>query len=71
MWGIDVSVDRSHSRIAAAVFDANGNPVVSLRERRKGLMWVPEYMQHLAEESGMWRWQSNPKVAQPWNSSNH
>lgn len=54
MWGIDVSVDRSHSWIAAAVFDANGNPVVSLRERRKGLMWVPEYMQHLAEESGMW-----------------
>ncbi|QOL59168.1 terminase, partial [Bifidobacterium longum subsp. longum] len=35
VWGIDVSVDRSHSWIAAAVFDANGNPVVSLRERRK------------------------------------
>ena len=54
VWGIDVSVDRSHSWIAAAVLDANGNPVVSLRERRKGLMWVPDYMKRLAEESGMW-----------------
>ena len=28
VWGIDVSVDRSHSWIAAAVFDANGNPPI-------------------------------------------
>jgi len=54
VWGIDVSVDRSHTWIAAAVLDENGRPVVNLRERRKGLMWVPEYMKALAEESGMW-----------------
>lgn len=54
VWGIDVSVDRSHSWIAAAVYDEDDRPVVSLREHRKGLMWVPEYMRKLAEESGMW-----------------
>lgn len=54
VWGIDVSYDRSYSWIAAAVFDTDGNPVVSLRERRKGLMWVPEYMTRLAQESGQW-----------------
>lgn len=54
VWGIDVSMDRSHSWVAAAVYDENGNPVVTLRERRRGLMWVPEYMKALAEESGMW-----------------
>lgn len=54
VWGLDVSVDRSHSWIAAAVLDENGNPVVSLRERRRGLLWVPDYLQQLAEESGMW-----------------
>lgn len=54
VWGIDVSVDRSHTWIAAAVLDDQGRPVVNLRERRKGLMWVPEYMKRLAEESGMW-----------------
>lgn len=54
VWGIDVSVDRSYTWIAAAVLDENGNPVVSLREHRKGLLWVPEYMKSLAEESGMW-----------------
>lgn len=54
VWGVDVSVDRSHSWIAAAVLDEDGNPVVSLRERRRGLMWVPDAMKRLAEESGMW-----------------
>lgn len=54
VWGIDVSVDRSHTWIAAAVLDEDGRPVVNLRERRKGLMWVPEYMRQLAEQSGMW-----------------
>lgn len=52
VWGIDVSYDRSHTWIAAAVFDENGIPVVSLRERRKGLLWVPEYLEQLAKESG-------------------
>lgn len=54
VWGIDVSVDRSYTWVAAAVYDEQGRPVVSLRERRKGLMWVPEYMKQLAEESGQW-----------------
>ncbi|KFI65903.1 hypothetical protein [Bifidobacterium cuniculi] len=54
VWGIDVSVDRSHTWIAAAVYDDQDRPVVSLREHRKGLMWVPQYLKALAEESGMW-----------------
>ena len=53
VWGIDVSTDRSHTWIAAAVLDDQGIPVVSLRERKEGLLWVPDYMEKLAEESGM------------------
>lgn len=54
VWGIDVSADRSHTWIAAAVLDQDGIPVVSLREQKEGLMWVPDYMEQLAKESGMW-----------------
>lgn len=32
-------------------------------------MWVPEYMQHLAKESGMWEVAIQSKDAPPWNSS--
>ena len=54
VWGIDVSADRSHTWIAAAVLDEDNIPVVSLRECKEGLMWVPDYMEALAQESGMW-----------------
>ncbi|MDK6445734.1 terminase [Alloscardovia omnicolens] len=54
VWGIDVSSDRSHTWIAAAVLDEDGTPVVNLRECKEGLMWVPDYMEQLAQESGMW-----------------
>lgn len=54
VWGIDVSQDRSRTWIAAAVFDENDTPVVSLRECKEGLMWVPDFMENLAQESGMW-----------------
>lgn len=52
VWGIDVAHDRSVTSIAAATTDENGHLFVEVRERRKGMLWVPDYLAEVAEASG-------------------
>ena len=52
VWGIDTSHDRSMTWIAAAVMTAAGKPFVTVRVRRAGMVWAPDYIAALAEESG-------------------
>lgn len=58
VWGIDTSANRSTTWIAGAVYtdlvDDAGKPkpFVTVRIERAGMMWVPEYMAELAEQSG-------------------
>ena len=52
VWGVDTSADRSKTWIAAAVTTKDGKPFVTVRVERAGMMWVPEYMAELAEQSG-------------------
>jgi hypothetical protein len=52
VWGIDTSWDRSMTWIAGAVVTEDGRPFVTVRIKRAGMLWVPEYMESLAEESG-------------------
>lgn len=52
VWGIDTSADRSKTWIAAAVRTEDGYPFVTVRVERAGMMWAPEYLAELAEESG-------------------
>lgn len=52
VWGIDVSHDRSVTCIAAATTDSSGKTFVEVRERRAGMLWVPDYLAELAEASG-------------------
>lgn len=52
VWGVDTSADRSKTWIAAAVMTEDGKPFVTVRVERAGMMWVPEFLAKLAEESG-------------------
>lgn len=52
VWGVDVSHDRSVSCVAAATTDASGHTFVEVRERRPGMLWVPDFLSELAEASG-------------------
>jgi hypothetical protein len=52
VWGIDTSIDRKRTWVAAAVLTASGKPFVTVRTVRAGMMWVPAYMEELAEASG-------------------
>lgn len=52
VWGVDTSADRSKTWIAAAVNTSDGKPFVTVRIERAGMMWVPDYMEQLADESG-------------------
>lgn len=52
VWGLDTSQDRSMSYVAAAVFLDDGTPFCTLRIQRAGMMWVPGYLDELAEASG-------------------
>lgn len=52
VWGVDTSADRSMTWLAAAVFTESGKPFVTVRVKRAGMMWVPDFLANLAEESG-------------------
>lgn len=52
VWGIDTSHDRKTTWISAAVFTESGKPFVTVRMKRAGMMWVPAYLEELAESSG-------------------
>lgn len=52
VWGVDTSHNRSMTWIAAAVLDEDGRPFVTVRVKRAGMLWIPEYFKDLAEQSG-------------------
>lgn len=52
VWGVDVSSDRSTTWIGAAVFSESGRPFVTVRTKRAGMLWVPDYLAELAKASG-------------------
>lgn len=52
VWGVDASADRSMSWVSSAVLTEDGRPFVTVRVKRAGMMWVPEYLKQLAAESG-------------------
>lgn len=52
VWAVDTSADRKTSWIAAATLTESGEPFVSVRVKRPGMMWVPDYLAELAEKSG-------------------
>jgi hypothetical protein len=52
VWAVDTSHDRSMSWIAAAVYTESGRPFVNVRVKRPGMMWVPDTLEQLADQSG-------------------
>nr|WP_181035648.1 terminase [Clavibacter michiganensis] len=52
VWGVDTSHDRSMSWISAATFTEDGKPFATVRTSRAGMLWVPDYLEQLAEASG-------------------
>lgn len=52
VWGVDTSWDRSMSWLAAAVYTEDGRPFVTVRVKRAGMLWVPDYLAEVAEASG-------------------
>ncbi|WP_199182504.1 hypothetical protein [Cryobacterium sp. Y11] len=52
VWGVDVSHDRKTTWLSAAVFTEDGDPFVTVRLSRAGMMWLPDYLAELAEASG-------------------
>lgn len=54
VWGVDASQNRSMTYVAAAVLTEEGRPFVTVRTQRAGMLWLPDYMLELAQESGQW-----------------
>ena len=52
VWGVDVSHDRKTTWLSAAVLTEDGQPFVTVRLKRAGMMWLPDYLAELAEASG-------------------
>ncbi len=53
VWAVDTEPKhRSMSWVAAAVLTADGRPFTTVRLRRAGMLWVPDYLAELAEKSG-------------------
>lgn len=53
VWAVDTSAGAARtSWIAAAVHTADGRAFVTVRHRRPGMVWVPDYLEQLADDSG-------------------
>lgn len=52
VWAVDTSADRRTTWIAAATLTESGQPFTTVRVKRPGMMWVPDYLAQLAEQSG-------------------
>jgi hypothetical protein len=52
VWGVDTSANRSMTWVAGAAETSKGKPFVTVRTRRAGMVWVFDYLEQLAEESG-------------------
>jgi len=61
VWGVDTSHDRSTTWLSAAVLTEDGSPFATVRLKRAGMMWLPEYLAELAEASGQWEVAVNAK----------
>lgn len=54
VWSVDTAWDHSASWVGAAVRTDSGVPFATVRFRRGGMLWVPDYLERLADDSG-WR----------------
>lgn len=54
VWGVDTSLARDMTYLAAAVRLSDGRPFVQVWEQRTGMLWLVDHLAHLAEESGQW-----------------
>ncbi len=55
VWGVDTSQGSVRTTwVGAAVRTDSGKPFATVRFRRGGMLWLPDYMERLADESG-WR----------------
>ncbi|TDX78713.1 phage terminase large subunit-like protein [Rathayibacter sp. PhB151] len=52
VWAVDMSFNRETTWIAAAVSTRNGEPFVTIREKRDGWSWVIPRLIELAQQSG-------------------
>lgn len=52
VWSVDTSSDRTTSWVAGAVLTSEGVPFVTVRIKRTGMLWVADYLEQLADESG-------------------
>lgn len=52
VWSVDTSSDRTMSWVAGAVLTREGRPFVTVRTKRTGMLWVADYLEQLADESG-------------------
>lgn len=52
VWGVDTSVDRKWTYVAAAVLTSEGLPFVTVWHAAVGSLWVVPFMKQLAEDSG-------------------
>jgi len=61
VWGVDVSDDRQTTWLSSAVYDEDGKPFLHSRIKRAGMVWLPQYLADLAEESGQYEVAVNAK----------
>src|SRR5690606_31982919 len=54
VWGVDTSADRKMTWVAGAVVDEDGIPFATVRVKRAGMLWLPDYLEELAKQSGYW-----------------
>lgn len=55
VWAVDTSTSASRRTwIGSAVITESGTPFATVLHRRPGMMWLPDYLEALAKESGFW-----------------
>lgn len=52
VWAIDTSANRNMTWIGSATRTTSGKPFATVWFRRTGMVWAPDYIQKLADESG-------------------
>lgn len=54
VWAVDTSANRSTTWVGSAVHTETGSPFATVLRKRVGMMWAPDYLEELAQESGCW-----------------
>lgn len=52
VWAVDTSATRNTTWIAAATHTTSGKPFATVHHRRTGMVWAPDYLEELADQSG-------------------